>query len=325
MAKNRFAATPVFLILCASCLFADTPIVASQTLSAPQAAPSAQPARQVSESGAITIDPGDVLSVQVFDTPELSVDSARVNPQGQISVPVLGIVEIGGLTATDAARRIESMLRDRGLLQDPHVIVSLVEYSSQGATVLGQIRAPGVFPTRGDRRLLDMIALAGGLDPSAGKIVTIAHRSDPHHPVVIELVPNALGLGAQENPVILAGDTVMVGRAGVVYILGDVNRPGGYLVDNNEHISLMQALTLAGGWDKTAGLSKARLIRKVPEGHQELLLDLKHVLNGQQADTLVQDGDILYVPSSFGKTLGYRGMEAAIAAAQTAVVYTGNY
>jgi polysaccharide export outer membrane protein len=114
----------------------------------------------------------------------------------------------------------------------------------------------------------------------------------------------------------------MVARAGIIYVLGAVAKPGGYLIDNNEHVSLMQALSLAGGWDKAAALSKARLIRKVPEGHEELLLDLKRVLKGRQSDVSVRNGDILYVPVSLGKTLEYQGMQAAVAAAQAAVVYS---
>ncbi|MGB7189808.1 MAG: hypothetical protein WBD10_06705, partial [Acidobacteriaceae bacterium] len=106
-----------------------------------------------------------------------------------------------------------------------------------------------------------------------------------------------------------------------IYILGDVGKPGGFLIDNNEHISLIQALTLAGGWKREAALSQARLIRKVPQGHEELKLDLKHVIKGKQADVKVEDGDILYIPSSLGKTIAYRGMEAVITAAQSVAVY----
>jgi polysaccharide biosynthesis/export protein len=273
------------------------------------------------EAPKIVIGPGDVLNIQVFDTPELSIEAARVGQSGQVTVPVLGIVQVAGLNAIEAAQKIESELRTRGIMVDPHVTVSVVEYSTQGATMLGEVRSPGVYPTFGGRRLLDMIALAGGVAPSAGKLVTIAHRSDPKHPETIMLVPNAQSLGAQSNPIILPGDTIMVGRAGIVYVLGAVNRPGGYLIDNNERISLMQALTLAGGWDKAAALSKSRLIRKVPEGHKELILDLKRVLDGKQADVGVQNGDILYVPMSIGKSIGYEGMQAAVTAAQTAVVY----
>jgi polysaccharide export outer membrane protein len=270
----------------------------------------------------IVISTGDVLSVQVFDTPELSADSARVSQAGQVNLPVLGLIRVSGLNPVQAAVRIESQLRSRGLMIDPHVTVSVTEYASQVATVLGEVKAPGVYPVFGSRRLLDVIALAGGLSPSAGKVVTIAHRDDPGHPVKIRLVKNAQSLGAQQNPVILPDDTIEVGKAGIVYILGAVNKPGGFLIDNNEHISLLEALVLAGGWDKTAALSKAVLIRKVPQGHEQLTLDLKHVLKGHQADVRVENGDILYVPTSLGKTLAYRGLEAVIAAAQSAVVYS---
>ncbi|HUY82704.1 MAG TPA: polysaccharide biosynthesis/export family protein [Acidobacteriaceae bacterium] len=288
----------------------------------------AQDVQQPVNAQRIAINPGDILSVQVFDTPELSMDSVRVSEGGQINLPVLGLVEVKGLNPIQAAVRIESELRSNGLMQEPHVTVSVVEFASQVATILGQIKTPGVYPVYGGRRLLDVIALAGGLTASAGKIVTIIHRDDPHHPVTVRLVQNARSLDNQKNPVILPDDTIDVGKAGIIYILGSVNKPGGFLIDNNEKLSLMQAISLAGGWDKTAALSKVRLIRKIPQGHEQLKLDLKHVLEGRQADVSIKNGDILYVPTSLGKTLAYRGMEAVIASAQSAVVYSsvnGNF
>jgi polysaccharide biosynthesis/export protein len=272
----------------------------------------------------VAISPGDVLSVEVFDTPELSTESARVSESGQIDLPVLGLVKVAGLNPIQAAVRIESELRSHGLMLEPHVTVSVLAYASQVATVLGEVKTAGVYPVFGGRRLLDVIALAGGLSPSAGKIVTIAHRDDPHHPIIVRLVQNARSLGAQQNPIIQPDDTIEIGKAGIIYILGAVGRAGGFLIDNNERVSLLQAITLAGGWSKTAALSKALLIRKVPQGHEQLKLDLKHVLKGSQADIRIQNGDILYIPDSLGKTLAYRGMEAVIAAAQTAVVYSSS-
>lgn len=330
MGGNNSLRVLVFFCLCMPMMWAQSttsqvPASAAETQANDSQAQRNVPQPQgVIQAPKLTIGPGDVLNVQVFDTPELSTEAARVGENGQVSLPVIGMVSISGLNAEQAARQIEYELRTRGIMIDPHVTVSITEYATQGATLLGEIRNPGVYPTFGGRRLLDMIAMAGGLSAAAGKVVTIAHRADPEHLVTIALVANAEALGSQKNPVIQPGDTVMVSRAGIVYILGAVTRPGGYLVDNNEHISLMDALTLAGGWTQTAGLSKARLIRKVPEGHKELMLDLKHVLNGQQSDIKVENGDILYVPSSLGKTLAYRGMEAIIAAAQTAVVYSSS-
>ena len=309
MAKSKFAWALVLLCVCLPAW--------------PSANGQTNPSQRetVAEANSI-IGAEDVLDVEVFDTPELSSATAHVTEAGDVNLPVLGAIGVAGLSPSEAARKIESELKSRGIMLQPHVTVSIVESARRGATLLGEVKSPGVYSVTGGRRLLDLIAMAGGLGPNAGKLVTIAHRDDPHHPAMIRLVPRAAQLASQQNPVIYPGDTIMVGRAGVVYILGDVKRPGGFLVDNDEHISLMQALTLAGGWNKEAALSKAVLIRKIPQGHKELDLDLKHVLKGKQADVKVEDGDILYVPTSLGKTLAYRGMEAVIAAAQTAAVYT---
>jgi polysaccharide biosynthesis/export protein len=323
MAKNRFSLSCA--ILCA-CLMPG--LVARGQASQPEAGTQpleATPQSEAIQAPKLAIGPGDILDVEVFDTPDLSMAAARVSQTGQVTLPVVGMINVVGLNPEQAARQIESTIRARGVMLEPHVTVSVVEYTTQGATLLGEVRAPGVYPTFGGRRLMDMIALAGGVAPSAGKLVTIAHRDNPQHPVIITLVPNALSLGSQENPIILPGDTIMVGKASVIYILGAVNRPGGFLIDNNERLSLLQALTMAGGWDRAAALSKARLIRKVPEGHKELMLDLKHVLVGKQADIALKDGDILFLPESLGKQFAYRGVDIVVAAAQNAAVYGDVY
>jgi len=282
------------------------------------------PAQDAVAAPRITIGPGDQVDVEVFDTPELS-GPARVSQTGEVNLPVIGNIQIAGLTPNQAARKIEYELKSHGILIDPHVTVSIAEYASQGATLTGEVHAPGVYPTLGSRRLLDMIALAGGVTTSAGRVATIIHRNDPQHPQNVILVPNNNSLGAQENPVILPGDTVVVGRAGIIYILGDVTRAGGYLVDNNEHLSLLQVLSLAGGWTKTSAQSKVILIRKVPEGREEIKLDLSHMVHGEQADIKVANGDILFVPSSIGKIFAYQGIGAVVSGAQQAIVYGAVY
>ncbi len=268
----------------------------------------------------IQIGAGDLISVVVFDTPELT-QQVRVNQDGQVNLPVLGSLQLGGLNSAQAARLVEQELKRRGLLNDPHVTVFVTEYATQGASVLGEVKSPGVYPTLGTRRLMDMLSLAGGLSPTAGKAISIVHRDDPQYPVVVALQSSVQHMEQQQNPVIQPGDTITVGKAGVVYVLGDVTRPGGFLVDNNDRLTVLQSLALAGGANKTAALSKTMLIHKVPEGRQEVALDLSHVYHGKQADISVTDGDILFVPSSLGKTLGYRGIEAAIAAATGVLIY----
>jgi polysaccharide export outer membrane protein len=274
----------------------------------------------MANSPAIDIGPGDLLDIEVFDTPELSTH-VRVTQDGFANLPVIGRIELSGLKADQAARVIEDEFQHRNLLLEPHVTVFITEYASQGATVSGEVRQPGIYPTLGKRRLLDMLAIAGGLSATAGKTVSIIHREDPEHPQNIALQGRPDQLGAQLNPEIFPGDTIVVAKAGVVYIVGDVAKAGGFLVDNNEPLSTAQALSLAGGPNRTASLSRTRLIRKVAGGRQEYVLDLAKLLKGEQADLPLRDGDIIWVPSSQLKTFGYRGIEAAIAITTGLVIY----
>jgi len=319
--RNIFVKCFGLSVLGCMCLTIAGPVIFAQDTSAPVTNPNnATTASPASSSPAIDIGPGDLLDVIVFDTPELS-SHVRVTQDGVANLPVLGQVDLSGLTADQAARRLETLFRSRNLLVEPHVTVFIVEYASQGATISGEVRQPGVYPTLGKRRLLDMIAIAGGISPTAGKSATIIHRDDPAHPLTVTLRSIPSHLGAQDNPDIMPGDTIVVAKAGVVYIVGDVGKPGGFLVDNNERLSTAQALALAGGPNRTASLSKTRLIRKVDGGRQEYTLDVAKLLRGQQADLQLDDGDIIWVPSSNVKTFGYRGIEAAIAITTGLLVY----
>jgi len=290
------------------------------TAPAEEQSPARQHSSPMANSPAIDIGPGDLLDIEVFDTPELSTH-VRVTQDGFANLPVIGRIELSGLNADQAARAIEDEFQRRNLLLEPHVTVFITEYASQGATVSGEVRQPGIYPTLGKRRLLDMLAIAGGLSATAGKNVSIIHRDDPEHPQNIALQARPDHLGAQLNPEIFPGDTIVVAKAGVVYIVGDVAKAGGFLVDNNEPLSTAQALSLAGGPNRTASLSKTRLIRKVDGGRQEYVLDLAKLLKGEQADLPLKDGDILWIPSSQFKTFGYRGIEAAIAITTGLVIY----
>jgi len=124
-----------------------------------QSSPSSQ-SQQLNSAPNIAIGSGDLLNVVVFDTPELTT-SVRVSQDGEVDLPVLGMMKLAGLNTIDAALKIEEELRSRRLIIDPHVTVFIVEYASQGATILGEVRTPGVYPTLGTRKLLDMISVAG--------------------------------------------------------------------------------------------------------------------------------------------------------------------
>jgi polysaccharide export outer membrane protein len=271
----------------------------------------------VTASPAIEIGAGDVLDVKVYDVPELSGEF-RVSQDGYIDIPLIHKIRVIGLTADESASLIAQRFKSGGFVLHPQVMVAVVQYTSQGADLMGEVRKPGIYPTLGTRRLLDMLTLAGGVTPSAGNLVTIIHRKDPHHPVYLALAQSAAGYRLQRNPVILPGDTIIVQKSGIVYIMGAVGRPGGYLVNNNEPLTLMEAISLAGGTTVTSKIKEVRLIRKVHSGKEIVRLNLDKIYKGKEADVAVNDGDIVFVPTSAVKSFIYQGFGGISSIANTA-------
>jgi len=266
----------------------------------------------------VRIGPGDLVEVSVFDAPDLS-GRFRVSDGGNIDLPVTGQVTVVNLDAETAARQIEARLKQLDIVKSPGVEVFILEYASQGVTIMGDVKAPGVYPILGNRRLMDVLASAGGLAVTAGKDVRIQHRGDYDHPQVVTI--DNVTVMPTSNPVVQSGDTITVPRSGVVYVVGDVGHPGGFLVENNNRLDLLKLLALAGGPNRTAGLNKTRLIRTTPTGRVEIDIALKKVMEGKSQSLMLQDSDILYIPASEGKYLTYRGIEAAIQVATGVALY----
>ena len=195
---------------------------------------------------ALRISAGDLLAVDVFDTPELSA-KLRVNEKGDIDLPVAGSIHVEDLTAERAAAEIENLLRNDNILKHPHVEVFIQEYATQGVSVLGEVKNPGIYPELGSHSLLDFISVAGGITPTAGKAVTITHKNDPNNPTIVQLDNNGPEVAKRGALVILPGDTIIVSRSGIVYVIGDLGKPGGFLIENNQHLTALQAIALAQG------------------------------------------------------------------------------
>lgn len=265
---------------------------------------------------------GDLIQVTVFDSPELS-GSLRVNSNGEVVLPLGGAVKVKGLTAADAGAAIAAQLKQSGILLEPHVMVMILEYQTQGVTVTGEVKTPGVYPLLANRTVMDMIAMAGGLNENAGKIATVFHRDNPAGVREVKLnVSVQTPASAVEGSVeVLPGDTISVSRSGVIYVLGDVGRPGGFLVEHNDRLSILQALALAQGANQTASYGSTRLMRKTNSGRIEIDLDLKKVLKGDASDFLMADGDILYIPVSNKKIYSMRALEAAIGVGTQVAIY----
>jgi polysaccharide export outer membrane protein len=268
------------------------------------------------------IAPGDFLDVSEVHTPEFH-SAVRVSPAGTVTLPMVHEVQIGGLDEQAAAHAIETALTTQGFLLHPLVSVLVTSYAGQDVSVLGEVVRPGVYPYTLHHRLLDLISAASGLAPNAGRLVNVYHRDDARTPHPVVLDPSGTDTAADHNPELAPGDTVQVSRAGLVYVVGDVLRPGGFPVDPAQGLTVVQAISLAWGPTQNAAMSKAILIREQKGGRTLTSLNLKRMLHGQEPDQAVHDRDILYVPDSTAKNLWNRTMESAIQSAIGVSIYSG--
>jgi polysaccharide export outer membrane protein len=186
-------------------------------------------------------------------------------------------------------------------------------FATQGITVSGEVNAPGIYSLVGPHRLYDAISAAGGITAKAGPTVTIVHAGQPDLPEIVTLPGRTFDL--HTNVMIFPGDTVIVSKAGIVYVVGEVSRPGGFLMENNTTMSLLNAIALAQGTTKFASLKHVFLIRKSPEGSLQIELSLDKIYHGESSDIRLKADDVLFVPTSNWKTYGPLGIQGAIQAA----------
>jgi len=198
--------------------------------------------------------------------------------------------------------------------------VFLKDYVNQSATVTGEVVKPGVYPILGTQRLLEVLATAGGLTPRAGRTVTITHRDHPDEPLKADL-PSDLAKAPKDNIEILPGDTIVVNRAGIVYVIGEIQRPSGLVMDNNERMTVIQAIALTGGLTSVAATNSAKLIRTTATGREEIGLPLKKILAAKQGDVDLKPDDIIFVPASFGKKAAKQTAQSALAVTQSLAIY----
>jgi polysaccharide export outer membrane protein len=291
------------------------------------AANHAQPAT-VSDQSTISIGPGDLLDITVFDVPEL-VLKVRVDVSGSVSLALIGDVKLAGMTVGNAQRLIARELVARQLVKDPQVSIFIEEFATQGITVYGEVNAPGIYPLMGPHHLYDVISSAGGLTLKAGRTVTVLHAGGTEPAEVISLA----NVNASENPAergpetgkehgndqgnvpVYPGDTVVVAKAGMVYVLGEVNKPGAFLMEDNTSISVLKATALAGGTTRLASLKGSMILRKSLAGTAQTRIPLDKIYRGKASDLQLHAEDIVFIPLSNVKNYGAMGLQGAIQAA----------
>ena len=325
---------------------------------------------------------GDLLSVEVFEIPELSRD-VRVSQTGNISLPLIRIpLRMAGLTETQAAQKIAEILETDGLVSHPQVNVGVKEKKSKPITVVGAVAHPMVYEADRPTTLLEVLAQAGGIANDAGDTVIVTRpdttgetnpsdsaagdatgtekpaqdSSGGGHPGAA-LSPSAPGnasLGssaakaavsadpppigntitvnltdlleegdATNNILLQGGDIVTVPHAGIVYVLGAVRRPGGFVATNDRsQLTTLKVLALAGGLDATAKTDRAVIIRRDPAGQQrEVPINLARVIGRKEEDVRLLPSDILFVPDSKTKAALIKAAEVGLAVGTAIAIY----
>jgi polysaccharide biosynthesis/export protein len=283
------------------------------------------------------IGPGDLLDVTVFEAPEMN-RTLRVSTRGEISLELLGPVMASGLTPHDLESALQEKLR-RKYMKDPHVGVFVRELESHPVSVVGAVNKPGVFQIQGTKTVLEVLSMAGGAAQDAGESVVILRgaafsegETTSNHGLPREPSPkiDAVSLwnlmesrDAALNLPVYPGDIVKVTSGDLVYVVGEVRKPGGFPLKNNQSITLLQALALAEGATHTAATGQARIVRTDADTGQriEIPVNLGKILANKASDPGLLPKDILFIPNSSAKSAFYRGAESAVSMATGVAIY----
>lgn len=232
---------------------------------------------------------GDTIRIQVFQNPDLTIET-RVSERGSITYPLIGAVELGGLSVASAEKKIADALQTGGFIQKPQVNIALIQIRGNQVSVLGQVARPGRFPLETvNTRLSDMLANAGGATPNGDDIAILTGvRNGQPFRKEIDIPQLFLSPSAADNLLLQGGDTIYVHRAPVFYIYGEVQRPGSFRVERG--MTVMQALAQGGGPTARGSEKRLRLHRKTDNGGIQQL-------EPQLTDPVLPN-DVLYVKES---------------------------
>jgi polysaccharide export outer membrane protein len=283
------------------------------------------------------LGPDDEVDILALEAEEISGKPMRLDANGTINLPMIGRVQAGGLNIEQLEAEITNRLKK--YIREPQVAVRVSTFRSQPVSVTGCVGAPGVHQLEGNKTLVEMIAKAGGLRNDAGYLVNITRRPEWGAIPLPSATSTANGFSIarvnmraiidarapEENIQIRPNDVITVPKADIVYVIGDVNKAGGYVLER-ETTSVMKAIAMATGLAPTASKKRARITRATGEKDRtEIEIDLESIMNGKKPDPPLRGDDILYVPNSLARAGWRRGFETAIQALTSVVIYRGLY
>ena len=289
----------------------------------------------LSQAGYI-LGPDDQILIRALYAEEISEKPVMIGTNGYISLPMAGRLRASGLTVEQLETEIVSRLKP--YMQDPQISVSVVEFRSQPVSVLGAVANSGVVQLRGHKTLFEVISEAGGLKNEAGNTIKITRRKEFGPIPLASAVADRSGQfsvaevsvksvmearNPQENIEVKPKDVVSIPRAELIYVIGSVKRAGGFVLNEREHISVLQALSMAEGLDRVASGGNARILRSSDGAstRTEIPVDVNKILAGKTSDVPMLANDILFIPNSAAKSATLRGVEAAIQVATGVVIW----
>jgi len=295
------------------------------------------PTASLPESGYV-LGPDDQIVIHAMDAPELSDKSLLIGTNGNITLPLIGRVKASGLTVEELESELDSRLKI--YLKDPQVSVSVTEFRSQPVSVFGAVGQPGVIQLRGRKTLYEVLSMAGGPRESAGSTITLTRRrengdlplpgarTDPtgqFSTAELNVEKVVEGTNPAANIEIKPNDVISVSQAdyNMIYVVGDVQRGGNFTMGGRQTISVLMALSMAGGLGRTAKPEKARIIRKVQDDPKpvEVAVNVKRILDGKAEDIGLRSQDVLVIPTSSHKVFTSQTLPSFAGAAAYAAIY----
>jgi polysaccharide export outer membrane protein len=260
------------------------------------------------------ISPGDMLDITVFGAPDLT-QKVRVTNSGDVYLPLVNYVHVAGLNVEEAQKAIENALKKGNFLTSPHVTVLVSEHAS-GVVVMGEVSKPGIYSVSTSKGLLfDILTEAGGPSANAGQVVTITHRGDDTYQTV--LLSQNPQQNMEANVPVYPGDTVVVAKAGTIYVVGEVLSPSAFIMERRSGYTALKALAMAHGPTRLAKLSQAIIVRQTPDGVKQIPVPLDKIAQSKAPDTELIADDILMVPTNHAKSAAIQ----AVAMAQSIAVF----
>ena len=268
----------------------------------------------------LRIQPGFQLNAQVYDEPDLS-GQFRVGSDGNITLPLVGAVHVAGKTLAQAQQAVQQSFKSAQILKNPQVSLDITQYAPTLVTVLGEVNNPGRLQMLAPHSLLDVVGFAGGETQMAGGNVEVRHHD---HGQIVDTTYRYERDGNGDSiagVVVHDGDTVIVPRAGIVYVLGQVTRPGGYLMQEDGKLDTAQAISMAMGTTLIASTKHILIIRRKPDGtYVQFNVAYNDMVHGKITPPPLEPQDIVYVPNSRIKTT-FADVQGLLTAATSATIY----